>query len=283
MQHHTEIPAWQLTRPPKDKIAAAWTGGHFQTARRGPTLEVEGRIASDHHLVMVTLKGGANRHRFRTDDGFQYDGRDAKGMVSFLPAGCGRDLALRDVAWEWAAFAIGPAADRDQAFELRPFLTERDDFIYGMATQMSGLLQQEGTLDQTYCSAMALALTHYLGRRSDGGSTPAAPRYTLTARQVRETYERVDEKLSGQIAIRDLAAPLGLSEGHFFRAFRGATGKTPLQEISARRVDRAARLLTETALDVTEIAARCGIESPSHFARLFRLLKGVSPSQWRKL
>nr|WP_245308104.1 AraC family transcriptional regulator [Rhizobium sp. IE4771] len=30
------------------------------------------------------------------------------------------------------------------------------------------------------------------------------------------------------------------------------------------------------------MAALCGIESPSHFARLFRAFKGHSPSRWRK-
>ncbi|MBY5794192.1 helix-turn-helix domain-containing protein [Rhizobium leguminosarum] len=283
MPQQVKSPAWQLTRPPNDHLKAIWSGGYFETARRGPTVEVEGRIAPDHHLIMVTLNGGANQHRFRTDDGFRYDGRDTKGMVSFLPAGCGRDLVLRNVAWEWGAIAIDPMTVRRHAFDMGPFLIAGDDFIYGMAAQMSDLLQCDRTLDQSYCSSMALALTEYLSHHSRRDAPMACPKYTLTVKQLRETHERVDGRLSGPIAICDLATPLGISEGHFFRAFRGATGQTPLQAISARRMDRAAQLLTETDLDVTEIAARCGIESPSHFARLFRAHKGISPSGWRRL
>jgi AraC family transcriptional regulator len=279
MQHPS---GWKLTQPPNDHVKATWSGGHFETARRGRTREVEGRIASDQHLIMVTLSGGADRHSFRTDDGFRYDGRDGKGMISFLPAGCGRDLALHNVAWEWGAIAIDPATVAPQFLDMQPFLIDNDDFIYGMTAQMGGLLHRDGSLDATYCSTMALALSQYLSNRLDRSSAgQASVKYCLTTRQLRDTYERMDTWLGRRIVIADLAVPLGISEGHFFRAFRGATGQTPLEAISARRMNHAARLLSETNLDVTEIAVRCGIESPSHFARLFRAHKGQSPSHWR--
>ncbi|MCO5963624.1 helix-turn-helix domain-containing protein [Sinorhizobium meliloti] len=47
--------------------------------------------------------------------------------------------------------------------------------------------------------------------------------------------------------------------------------------MSNRRMDHAARLLSETDLQIIEVAAHCGIESPSHFARLFRTRKGQPP------
>jgi AraC family transcriptional regulator len=282
MQQQIEDRGWRLNTPPQSKLDATWPAGRLETARRSPTAEVEGRLHPERHTVMVTLKGGASRHRFRNDDGFSYDGRDTLGMVSFLPAGCGRDLTLHDVAWEWAAIAIEPES-MGRSFDARSFLTDRDDFIHGMAEQMSCILRQDGVLDQTYSSSMGLALIEYLGRRHSGQPQPSTSRYGLTARQLRETRERIEGLLSGPIAIVDLAAPLGISEGHFFRAFRGATGQSPLQAISARRMDHAARLLTGTDLGITEIAARCGIESPSYFARLFRASKGVSPSVWRRL
>ncbi|MBY5637578.1 helix-turn-helix transcriptional regulator [Rhizobium leguminosarum] len=282
MRRETETESWQLTRPPQDHLRLEWPGGRFETARRGRTEDVEGRITPDFHLIMVTLNGGAAYHRFRTDDGFHYEGRDAKGMVSFLPAGCGRELMLRDVAWEWGAIAIDPASGNPKLCEVGSFLVGRDDFIYGMTAQMSGLARSRGDLDVTYCSTMALALSEYLSNKVAGPRTcRGSAKYTLTGRQVRETYERIEANLARPIAICELSAPLGISEGHFFRAFRGATGLTPLTAICSRRMDRAARLLSETDLPITEVAALCGIESPSHFARVFREHKGQSPSRWR--
>ncbi|WP_337269672.1 hypothetical protein [Oryzifoliimicrobium ureilyticus] len=84
--------------------------GRFETARRERTGAVEGRIAPDFHLIMVTLNGSALRHASRTDDGFRHGGHDATGMTCFLPAGCHRQLSLRDGAWDWGAIAMDPAA-----------------------------------------------------------------------------------------------------------------------------------------------------------------------------
>ncbi|MBY3591026.1 helix-turn-helix transcriptional regulator [Rhizobium bangladeshense] len=281
-QQKTKIEGWQLNLAPQDHMRIEWSGGRFETARRGRTRGVEGRIAPDFHLIMVTLNGGAAHHAFRTDDGFRYEGRDVKGMVSFLPAGCSRELVLRDVAWEWGAIAIDPGVGSPQILARKSFLINRDDFIYGMTAQMSGLLHRDGGLDATYCSTMALALCEYLMNRGEGGSSRRAKvKYALTRRQVRDTYDRIDAGLAEPIAISDLSLPLGISEGHFFRAFRGATGQTPLEAISSRRMERAARLLSETDLPIIEIAALCGIASPSHFARLFRSHTGHSPSRWR--
>lgn len=74
---------WKLTQPPQDHLKAEWSGGRFETARRGRTGEVEGKIEPHFHLIMVTLNGGAAYHAFRTDDGYRYEGRDAKGMFPF--------------------------------------------------------------------------------------------------------------------------------------------------------------------------------------------------------
>lgn len=151
-----------------------------------------------------------------------------------------------------------------------------------MTAQMGGVFHRDGSLDATYGSTMALALSEYLANRIGQRQPDASARYTLARRQLNDTYERIDAMLAAPIAIADLSTPLGISEGHFFRAFRGATGETPLQAISNRRMDHAARLLSETDLQIIEVAAHCGIESPSHFARLFRTRKGHSPSEWRK-
>ncbi|WP_457812804.1 AraC family transcriptional regulator (plasmid) [Sinorhizobium meliloti] len=234
---------WKLTQPPQDHLKAEWSGGRFETARRGRTGKVEGKIEPHFHLIMVTLNGGAAYHAFRTDDGYRYEGRDAKGMVSFLPAGCRRELILRDVAWEWGAIAIDPAISSPRLANIKSFLVGRDDFIYGMTAQMGGVFHRDGSLDATYGSTMALALSEYLANRIGQRQPDASARYTLTRRQLNDTYERIDAMLAAPIAIADLSTPLGISEGHFFRAFRGATGETPLQAISNRRMDHAARLL----------------------------------------
>jgi len=275
---------WSFDQPPGDRLVAGWTGGQYESATRQFTARVEGRIAPRHHLLMATLKGGAARHAFTTDGGFRFEGRDAPGMISFLPAGCERRLELDNVCWEWGAIAIDPDLAPVRLEGVGPFASADDPFLFGLVRQMHLLATQDGALDGTYCDAMSLALGHYLVSRGKvvAHVRPRNGSPTLTARQLRQTSDRIEAMLSGVIRIRDLAEPLGLSEGHFHRAFRAATGRTPLEEISERRVERAASLLSQTDLSVTEVALDVGLSGPSQLARLFRDVKGTSPSAWRR-
>ncbi|TIW15810.1 MAG: helix-turn-helix transcriptional regulator, partial [Mesorhizobium sp.] len=68
----------------------------------------------------------------------------------------------------------------------------------------------------------------------------------------------------------------------FQKAFRGAAGRTPVQAISERRVERAASLLAQTDCSVNRIALEVGLASPSHLARLFRTILGTTPSEYRR-
>ncbi|WP_245316251.1 helix-turn-helix domain-containing protein [Mesorhizobium wenxiniae] len=272
---------WTVSPMPQSQATCGWQGGWFETAARRYTRAVEGNIRSDCHLIMATTKGGAIRHEFRTDSGLRYSGRDRVGTVSFLPAGCERRLSLEHVAWEWGAIAVHPGSVAADIMSIAPFIEPSDPFLYGLIAQMKNLLSVDGALDATYCSVMTIALAEYLLRRS-GRPVRAKGIRQLSARQLRMTMERIDHLLPQPVQIADLATPLGISEGHFYRAFRGAAGRTPVQAISERRVERAASLLAQTDCSVNRIALEVGLASPSHLARLFRTILGTTPSEYRR-
>ena len=56
-------------------------------------------------------------------------------------------------------------------------------------------------------------------------------------------------------------------------------GTTPNQYLRGQRLQRAAELLCGTTLQVTAIAAQCGFEDSSYFARSFRQLYGCGPTR----
>jgi AraC family transcriptional regulator len=94
---------------------------------------------------------------------------------------------------------------------------------------------------------------------------------------LRRVTEFVDAHLSSPIRV-PLADLAQLSEGHFHRAFRAATGQTPLEFIHARRVTMAKQLLASSDLSIAQMALRAGFLGPAHFARVFRSMTGQSPS-----
>ena len=74
-----------------------------------------------------------------------------------------------------------------------------------------------------------------------------------------------------------LAKVSGVSEAHFARSFKQAFGVPPHRYLLTRRIERAAALLRDTELSITEIAFHTGWESLGTFGRTFRDITGESP------
>jgi AraC family transcriptional regulator len=271
----------KLTTRPDAWRRVDWANGAFETAYRPLTKLVEGTLKSDRHLIMVTLQGGAERHEIRAADGYRFDGADRAGSISILPAGCERLLRLHNVHWRWAAVAL--ANDSASRFvSLGPMSGIEDAVILGLLSEFDRLDALDGGLDPAYAETMSLALSHYVGRRF-GGLRPAHDNHiVLPAWRLRRVKEYVDANLSDVIRISDLARCVELSEGHFHRAFRAATGQTPLVFIQQQRIDTAARLLSMGEGSIADVALQVGFHSPAYFARVFTAAKNCSPSEFRR-
>ena len=64
--------------------------------------------------------------------------------------------------------------------------------------------------------------------------------------------------------------------------FRAVAGRSVLQELAAARLHRAKKLLGETSLQVSEVAAECGYRFTAHFRKIFHAETGMNPLAWRK-
>lgn len=78
-----------------------------------------------------------------------------------------------------------------------------------------------------------------------------------------------------------LKATQQVSGKTFHTHFRAATGETPGEAIQARQIGEARRLLVQTGLSVTMVAEMSGFGSSSDFARRFRAINGISPTEFR--
>jgi AraC family transcriptional regulator len=92
----------------------------------------------------------------------------------------------------------------------------------------------------------------------------------------------VDANLACKIVIKDLAASLDISVGHFCRAFKCTFGMPARIWIRQRRIEFAQGLMLTTRASLCEIALSCGMSDQSHFTRSFRRIVGEAPSSWRQ-
>ena len=109
------------------------------------------------------------------------------------------------------------------------------------------------------------------------GETPSLPGFKL-----RRVTDWMAEHLAEEFSLGRLAEHAGMSEFHFNRLFKRATGVPPSQYQIRLRLDAARRLLRETKKSVITIANDIGYSNPSHFAQLFRKETGLSPTDYRR-
>ncbi|RJG14163.1 AraC family transcriptional regulator [Pseudomonas cavernicola] len=97
--------------------------------------------------------------------------------------------------------------------------------------------------------------------------------------------ERLDayigEHLARRISVAELAQVVCLSPSHFHAQFKDSVGLTPHQYLLKTRLDRAARLLRESALPLIRIAEECGFSSQSALTTAMRRYLGLTPKRLR--
>jgi AraC-like DNA-binding protein/ligand-binding sensor protein len=86
---------------------------------------------------------------------------------------------------------------------------------------------------------------------------------------------------SEPIRLEQIAQALNVSEFHFCRTFKRATGLTFMDYLSRVRIEKAKILLSDKRLRVSEIAYEAGFQTITHFNRIFRKLVGFSPTEYR--
>ena len=75
----------------------------------------------------------------------------------------------------------------------------------------------------------------------------------------------------------------GFSKFHFSRLFKQFSGQTFYQYVSKKRIEQAELLLAREEMSITDVASASGFESLSAFIRMFKLIKGMTPTQYRKM
>ncbi|MGH7214005.1 MAG: helix-turn-helix domain-containing protein [Tepidisphaeraceae bacterium] len=108
---------------------------------------------------------------------------------------------------------------------------------------------------------------------------PAASGSEEVVRRVR-AYLR--DNYARAISVRDAAAQVHLSERHVARLFRGQTGASILEHLTALRLEQARQLLVDRRRTIKEVAAACGYPDVHYFTTLFGRHVGLTPAAFRR-
>lgn len=96
------------------------------------------------------------------------------------------------------------------------------------------------------------------------------------------TMYYVEHHYSQNITVTQIADELNVSTNHLIARFRKETGSTPGNYIQQTRLKQAARLLSNTDLNVQNISNMVGIPDTNYFIKLFKREYDMTPIRYRK-
>ncbi len=114
-------------------------------------------------------------------------------------------------------------------------------------------------------------------------STETTPDRIETIRdpQIAAVLSYINENLTKELSVEELAEQVFLSRYHFMRLFKAQTGTTVHAYVRQKRLLYASRLIRE-GQSAAQAAAESGFSDYSAFHRAFRECFGISPGQLKK-
>jgi AraC family transcriptional activator FtrA len=134
--------------------------------------------------------------------------------------------------------------------------------------------------------ANAVARRMVVPPHRDGGQaqfvSPSMPAHPAPVGGLAETMDWMVAHLGEPLTVEAMADHALMSPRTFARHFRSATGATPHDWLTSRRVHHAQRLLESTDLPVERVAEASGLGTAANLRQHFQRLVGVAPSDYRR-
>lgn len=92
----------------------------------------------------------------------------------------------------------------------------------------------------------------------------------------------INKNYKRAITIEELAGIVGYAPRYIFKIFRNVTSVTPVKYINMVRIQKAKELILSTPYKMNEIAEKVGFSDVYYFSRVFKMLEGRSPMQFKK-
>lgn len=252
----------------------------------------EGQLAEtifDHHEISLPIQGNFTTTR-HTATGNQRIQHRAPGNMCLVPSGQPVSIDWTDRA-ECLTLAIeptlitrvAPELTHSHQLELKEVYDKNDPLIWQIGLALLRESQAAAPFGSLYAESLTQSLAfhlfrHYTVQGERGGFNNLGG---LTGRKLRLATEFINENLSDDLTLTEIAKVVDLSPYHFARAFKRTTGLTPQQYLTQRRVNRAKELLAQPNLPLVEISAQVGFKNQSHFTTFFRRYTTMTPKVWR--
>ena len=118
--------------------------------------------------------------------------------------------------------------------------------------------------------------------RRDVSARPGIFNWEKAEERGRAAVEYIEGHYAEEVTLEAMTESASISKSEALRCFRSALQTTPYRYLMDYRLQKAANLLKETKLPISEIAVMTGFNQQSYFGKCFREKMGCAPSDYRK-
>ncbi len=156
--------------------------------------------------------------------------------------------------------------------------------------QIVKLIDQYRNKDLAYqfaLNARIFDIMALLARGSSGNLTDAAGarpgKKVHGLEKLNKAFDYIGQNYRKNISLKDAANFAGFSEYHFSRIFKDTMEMNFHDYLEEYRIKKSERLLSDSNYSITQTAYMSGFNSLSTFNRVFRKVKGCTPTGYKKL
>jgi AraC family transcriptional regulator len=281
--------AFAISRPALSFYATASVAGLTVEAYRSDP----GQMLSCGRMHRISINRTAHRrYAFQLgDNGVTHEVRRPAFSLGFQPAK--RRLFVDGDGADYISIfqdpelyrAIAPKAFEPDDIDERALLVPTDAVTRHIACALAETASQPDLADSLLSDQLGLAFAVCTVRLLTGGKEAASGErpHALSPQRLRRVIDYVDARLGErQLSLAELAGIANLSPFHFSRAFKSATGKTPHQFVTERRIEHAKAMMPGAEIGLSEIAYAVGFSNQAHFSTVFRRITGTTPKAYRE-
>jgi AraC family transcriptional regulator len=101
----------------------------------------------------------------------------------------------------------------------------------------------------------------------------------LSQRKLNLAITYINDRLSQNLSLAEMADQLNMSQYHFCRLFKQSTGSSPYQYLLQQRVEWAKQLLIEGKMSIVDVAIAVGFSDQSQLSYHVKRRLGITPRQ----
>ena len=159
----------------------------------------------------------------------------------------------------------------------QPILRSDDPALTGsLLRRIADAGDNTAAADAEMAGCLYLFLAHLI--RMNQQSSATNPRQTYVAGALRY----IQYNYANDIGVADIAQHVGISRSQLYRAFLQDFGVSPHNYLQTYRINEACSLLHDPTYSVAEVANSVGFNDPLYMSRVFKSIKGVTPSDYQK-